>query len=275
MFNLPSVAELYLASNNMDTVCNLAIEYNVAKNKARIQPNFSQEKFDQEFCKANRIKSIDELNRVSKENFNDFSSSIGLYEIANIKAALNTYAGSQKKIKKIINYFDNDLASILSADNASCDASKAKVAELKTDAGIALKKYSEKFKAKYDNITIESFKEKNVTEEEAMQNYAFFIALTFKNSSQSIKENKKAAESFARNAKYSLNDILLSEAKKVKTNRRIAERLQASKYTIPQVDDILGADYVDKKKWDKNLAKFFQKKYALLINSATTEGVTA
>jgi hypothetical protein len=271
MFNLPSVAELYIGSLQMVQPCVGLIDYKKKKAQAQSQANFDENKFNEQYCKNNNInpKELNQLENVSKKLFSNCSQGLGIYELINMDSSLNNYASAQKKFKKTINYFDSNLESLISSDNANFENTIGKIKEIITDSKKALKDYIEKFKKDYDNLTIKDFKGKNVSDELALQRYAIHLKNTFSKSTQAKDENVKSANNIKKGLKSTKKKIITHEQRKIKMNTKISNKLYDSNHSISQVDEILGKEYVNLKNWNENLTVSFLNVFQNMITTVT------
>ncbi|MFA5333482.1 MAG: hypothetical protein WC376_03225 [Candidatus Nanoarchaeia archaeon] len=276
MFNLPSAAKLYIDSENLTQNIGLLLNYKKTKAQAQAQPNFDEKRFNEQFSAAYTIpiEYLNKIEEISKESFKACSQELGRYELVNLNSSLGNYSCAQDKFKKTINYFDSNLESVLSADNANYTNTIAKINELKTNAKGALTDYIKRFKKDYDNLTVDDFKGANVSEEMAMQRYAIHLVTTFLKSNQSKEENKQAVTKVVKGLKSTQKKIANYENKKLKINDKTSKGLYASNHSIAQVDDILGEGYINKKRWNDNLAAPFSDEIGVLINETSQQFVT-
>lgn len=271
MFNLPSIAKLCVDSKSVIKNCALMIDYKKNKTQAQAQADFDENIFNGQYSKAHgiHIEDLANLENISKQNFSFISQGLGSYELAHINSSLGSYSCAQKKIKKTINYFESNLDSVLSTDNANFDKTTAKIIELSTNVKEALNDYIKRFKKDYDNLTINDFKGKNVSDELAMQRYASYISNTFLNSNQAKEENKKAANKLNDGLKSTKKKIQTYEERKKKINAKTSIGLYDSNHSIAQVDEMLGEGYNNKKNWEKDLTPYFENGLLSLITAAS------
>ncbi|MFA5743632.1 MAG: hypothetical protein WC936_02275 [Candidatus Nanoarchaeia archaeon] len=276
MFNLPSVAKLYIDSENLTQTIKLLVNYKKTKAQAQAQPNFDEKRFNEQYSAAYKIpiEYLNKIEEISKESFKACSQGLGRYELVNLNSSLGNYSCAQDKFKQTINYFDSTLESVLSADDANFTNTTAKMQELNTNAKGALTDYIERFKKDYDNLTIDDFKGANVSKELAMQRYAIHLITTFLKSSQSNEENKKAVTKFVKGLKSTQKKTANYEERKIKINTKTSEGLYASNHSISQGDDILGEGYINKKRWNDNLVVPFSEAIEALIDETSQQFVT-
>jgi hypothetical protein len=289
MFNLPSACQLYDSAINLESKISQLINYKSIKAqiKAQAQQNnqsFDENAFNESYGKKTGIdpKTLSNFQNHCSHYFSECAQGLGIHNLANIKSSISSYSKYLKKSEETVNYmgfkkekdsngnekviFDLTLDSLLSNDDDKFTNTILMVKKMKEDAKIALKDSEKKHSKNYDNLTIKDFKEKGDSEEAAMQKYAAHISSVFLTSKQSQKENKKEALKIKKSLNKTMNKIALYENKKLKLNIEAANRLYDLNYSISQVDDILGKNYINKKRWEDNLANLFATVLQNVIN---------
>jgi len=288
MFSLPSIAQNFVLSASVlgdisDDSNMKYFDFYRQKKLAIAEPNFNEEQFDANYLTQRKI-SAEELNQTLRSFNNLFagaSQNLGSYELVNIKEGLRNYAASQNKIKRIVNYVEFNPANIedlLTNDDADLTKTVAKAESIYKDSEKAFKDYIKKYSKDYDNLSIKDFKGDNVSDELALQRFAMHLTSLFLRSDQTKKENKDRAGKLKSivnpfnpvefNILKKVNEF---EMNKLKLNAPAAKAMFNSNYSIDQVDNILGGDYITRKNWKNNLTNKFKKYYSALINNSQAQ----